>query len=190
MMKKIRPRGAARPLAVIGLAGLLAGACSGSFSFGTSSDDGFLNAGKELIEGELADQIGLGPLEATCTGEDLEAGDTFSCTATPGGLSPIQFVGTINDEETGVNISSTNLMLAEQVEEVEAFAAALIEEQTSTPIGAENFECADTSLVITSGEVINCQVTDPADGTVYEAPVTIDDLADLSITVNVGDPIG
>lgn len=173
------------------LAAMLAlAACSGSFSFGTSSDQGFIDAGEELIEGELAEQIDLGPLDATCSGEDLTAGDTFECTATPGDLNPIRFVGTINDDEDGVNISSTNLMLAAQVEEVEAFAASLIEQQTSTPIGAENFECANTSLIITDGEVMDCRVTDPADGTVYDAAVTIDSLADLSITVNVGDPIG
>ncbi|MGI9598592.1 MAG: hypothetical protein ACR2QK_20675 [Acidimicrobiales bacterium] len=177
-------------ITMLGGAILILAGCSGSFSFGTSPDDGFLSAGEELIEGELADQIGLGPLDATCSGQDLSAGDTFECSASAGGLSPIRFIGTINAAEDGVNITSSNLLLAEQIEEVEAFAAGLIEEQTSTPIGAENFECADSSLIISSGEVIDCLVTDPADGTVYEAPVTIDDLAELSITVNVGDPIG
>lgn len=164
-------------------------ACSGSFSFGGSSDDGFLTAGEELIEGDLAEQIGLGPLDATCTGEDLGSGDTFECTATPGQLTPILFTGTINPDEEGVFITSSNLLLAEQVEEVERFAAGLIENQTGQAIGAENFECADATVIISAGEILDCTVTDPTDGTVYAAPVTVDDLDDLSITVNVGDPV-
>ncbi len=168
--------------------------CSGSidingFGFGNSSDDAFRQAGEELIEGDLADQIGLGPLQAECDGTDLSAGDTFSCQATVGGLEPIEFAATINGEENGLNIVSTNLLLASQVEEVEAFAASLIEQRTSTSIGAENFECSNSSVVVAAGEVLECRVTDPADGMVYEAPVTVDNLIDLSVTVSVGDPI-
>ncbi|MGH1487927.1 MAG: hypothetical protein ACRBK7_00800 [Acidimicrobiales bacterium] len=192
-MQSRRGAGFRLPTALFLLVTVLATGCSGTLEFGgfgNSSDDAFRLAGEELIEGELADQIGLGPLEAECTGSDLSAGDTFDCTAAPGGLDPIQFIATINGEEDGLNIVSTNLLLASQVDEVEAFAASLIENRTSTAIGAENFDCADSSLVISPGEVIECRVTDPADGVVYEAPVTIDDLADLSVTVSVGDPIG
>lgn len=179
-------------LCLLAAAFTLAG-CSGSIDidgfFGNSTDDAFHQAGVDLIEGELADQIGLGPLEAECDGDDLSAGDTFECQATAGGLEPIQFTATINGEEDGVSLVSNNLLLANQVEQVEAFAASLIEQRTATSIGAENFECADSSLIVTSGEVLDCRVTDPADGKVYEAPVVIDDLVDLSVTVSVGDPI-
>jgi hypothetical protein len=175
------------------LAATLAG-CSGSidfgeFGFGDSGDEAFHSAGEELIEGELADRIGLGPLTATCEGENLLAGDSFQCSATTPRSDPIEFTASINGEADGVNIVSTNLLLADQIEQVEAFAASLIEQRTSTTIGAENFECADSSVVVAAGGVLDCRVTDPADGMVYEAPVTIDDLIDLSVTVNVGDPI-
>lgn len=167
-----------------------AAGCSGSISFGTSPDDRYLEAGKELIEGDLADQIGLGPLEATCTGEDLEAGDTFDCTATAGGLEPIRFVGTVDDDEDGVNLSSVNLLLADQVEQVEAFSASLIADQTSVAIGPEHFECSDGSIIIENGQILDCLLTDPTDGTVYEAPVTVQDLETMQVLVNVGDPVG
>ena len=176
-------------LAAAGLAVAATSGCSGELGFGTTSDDGFLEAGEELIEGELADQIGLGLLDASCSGSDLAAGDTFTCSASADGVDPIEFVGTIDEDGDEVNIASANLLLAEQVEQVEAFAASLIEESTGQTIGAENFECADTSVVVSSGEILACRVTDPSDGTVYQAPVTVDDLESLSITVNVGDPI-
>lgn len=163
--------------------------CSGSLGFGRSSENGFTTAGEELIEGELADGIGLGPLDADCSGRELSAGDTFECSATPNGQGTIRFIATINEQGDQVNISSTNLLLAEQVEEIESFAASLIEEQTGSPIGAENFECADRSLIISSGETIDCLVTDPSDGTVYGATVTVEDVAQPSVRVQLGDPI-
>lgn len=183
-----RPAGVGFALWLL-LAGSAAGGCSGSLNFGGSSDNGFTTAGEELIEGELADGIGLGPLDASCSGEELSAGDTFECSAAAGGLGDIQFIGTINDQGDRVNITSTNLLLAEQVEEIEAFAASLIEEQTGSPIGADNFECADSSLIVASGETIECLVTDPSDGTVYGATVIVDDVTQPSIRVDLGDPI-
>jgi len=178
------------PVAALVAMALLASGCSGSISFGTSPDDRYLDAGTELIEGELAEQIGLGPLDATCTGSDLEAGDTFQCSAVAGGLEPIRFVGTVDADEEGVNLSSTNLLLADQLEQVEAFSASLIAEQTSVAIGPEHFECGNASVIIENGGVLACLLTDPTDGTVYEAPVTVEDLATMSVLVNVGDPVG
>ena len=169
----------------------LATGCSGSLDFFSSANDqAFLDAGEELIEGDLAEQIGLGPLDAACSGQNLGAGDTFSCSARPGQLTPIEFTGTVDEDESSVAITSDNLLLAAQIEEVEAFAAGLLQEQTSRAVQPEDFECGDTSVIITSGEVLSCTVTDPSDGTIYEAPVTIDNLQDLAITVNIGNPIG
>lgn len=179
-----------RMLAIAAPMLLLAG-CSGSFDFFSSAGDAaFLEAGEELIEGQLAEDIGLGPLTATCTGNGLGAGDTFDCSASAGQLTPIRFTGTIDDDEESVVITSTNLLLAAQVEEVEAFAAGLLQEQTTRTVSPEDFECADSSVIISSGEVLDCVVTDPSDGTVFEAPVTIESLEDLAITVNIGNPIG
>ncbi len=165
--------------------------CSGSLDFFSSAGDAaFLEAGEELIEGQLAEDIGLGPLTAECTGKSLGAGDTFTCSGSPGELTPIEFIGTIDDDEETVVITSTNLLLAAQVEEVESFAAGLLQAQTTRTVSPEDFECADTSVIISSGDVLDCVVTDPTDGTVFEAPVTIDNLEDLAITVNIGNPIG
>ncbi len=191
-----RVAGISRSLIALAALTLVASGCGSSssfgdmFSFGASDDEPFLVAGEELIEGDLADRIGLGPLEATCTGEDLEAGDTFDCSAVGGSLPPILFTGTIDGDADEVMLATLNLLLVEQVNEVEAVATRLLETQTGQTIGVENFDCGDSTVIITVGEQLDCRVTVPPDNTVYEAPVTIDDLDDLSITVNVGSPVG
>ncbi len=152
-------------------------------------DARYLDAGERLIEGELAERIGLGPLPASCEGTGLDAGRTFTCTAEPADHPTIRFVATISDDGDGIDLTSTNLLLAEQIERIEAFAAALIAEDTGRPIEPDRFECADASVVIAAGEVLDCLVTDPADGVVHAVGVMIDDLATLSITVDVGDPV-
>lgn len=175
---------------------LVAAGCGSStsfgdmFAFGDSEDEPFLAAGEELIEGDLAARIGLGPLEATCFGEDLEAGDSFECSAVGGSLPPILFTATIDEDEDEVFLTTLNLLLAEQINEVEAVATQLLETQTGQTIGVDNFDCGDSTVVIAVGEQLDCRVTVPPDSTVYEAPVTVDDLNDLSITVNVGSPVG
>ncbi len=175
------------PLAVTAL---VATGCSAVPGFDSSTGNEFTEAAESLIEGDLAAQIGLGSLDASCGGEDPGPGDNFECSATPEGLTAIRFTATINAEGDTVGVVSTNLLLADQVQQVETFAASLIEEQTGTLIGAESFQCGDGSVIVADGEALDCTVTDPADGTVYAAPVTIDNLAELSITVNLGDPIG
>lgn len=167
---------------------LAASACS---RLGSGEDDQqYLDVGRDLIEGELADRIGLGPLEGSCQGRDLDPGDTFTCTAVTGATDPIRFVATVSDDGETVDLTSTNLLLADQVDQVEEFAASLIREETGLAIGAADFDCGGTSLVLEAGDVLDCLVTDPGDGTVYHAPVTVNDLTTMSVTVSVGDPVG
>ncbi len=181
--------------ALVALASLLwCGGCSGTFPFSSDDEDPYLEAGQDLIEGELADLIDLGPLVAECQGEDLGPGDTFSCTGSAmspdaNDFAPIQFVGTIDANGQDVDIRSTNLLLADQVAEIESFAASLIDTEIGRLIRPEDFECADTSIVVAEGETVDCVVSD-ASGTVYSATITVDDIETLSITVSVGDAIG
>ena len=175
-------------LAVLLTSAPLAG-CTDRLPFGNSGDDEYLEVGRTLIEGELAERIALGPLAATCDGRDLGPGDTFRCAAKADGRDPIEFIATIDGTGQEIDIATTNLLLADQVEQVETFAASLIEQSTGQPFGPENFECADSSLVVRVGDVIDCLATDPDEGTVFHAPVMIDDLENLSVTVTVGEPI-
>ena len=168
----------------------LGSACTDGLPFGSDDDERYLTAGRALIEGDLATRIGLGPLEASCEGSGLGAGSTFACSGRPDGRPAIEFVATISDDGEGVDLASTNLLLADQVERIEAFAASLIAAETGQPIGPEHFECADSSLVVRAGQAVDCLVTDPLDEMVHAVTVTVDDLDTLSVTVDVGDPVG
>ena len=190
--RKTRPHwsGLIRALSLSVVVAVAASGCSAlEEALGSGNDRMFLVAGQDLIEDELADQIGLGPLNAVCSGQNLQAGDSFECSATAGQLTPIQFSATINEDGQTVVLDSTNLLLAAQVEQVEDFAAGLLSDQTTRTVNPDDFECGDSSVVISSGEVLDCVVTDPADGTRFEAPVAIENLDELAITVNIGNII-
>ena len=176
--------------AVLAAMAAVASGCSGGLPLVGGDDGRYLEAGEDLIEGDLADQIGLGPLQASCRGRGLGPGDAFACTALSGTQPPIEFVATISDDGESVDLTSANLLLADQVQQIESFAASLIAQDTGRPVTAESFECADSSLVVAPGAVVDCLVTDPTDGTIFDVAVTVDDLDTLSITVDVGEPIG
>ncbi len=164
--------------------------CADGLPFTSDDDATYLDAGQALIEGEVATRIDLGPLDASCRGRGLGAGDAFACTAMSANQPPIEFVATISDDGDGVDLVTTNLLLAEQVEQIEVFAASLIAEDTGRPITAESFECADSSLVVAPGGSLDCLLSEPAESTIYAVTVTVEDLDDLSIAVAVGDPVG
>lgn len=164
--------------------------CGGQLPLISADDRRYLDAGEALIEGELADDIGLGSLEADCRGRSLDPGATFDCTARSSRGPAIDFVGTISADGEGVDLASTNLLLAHQVEEIERFAAELISGETGVPLGDGHFECSDNSVVVGADHTIDCLVTDPADTTIHTVTVAIEDFQTLSITVDVGDPVG
>ncbi|MEL6981492.1 MAG: hypothetical protein AAFO29_03615 [Actinomycetota bacterium] len=164
--------------------------CNGGLPFVGGDDSQYLDAGAALIEGDVAERIDLGPLDAVCRGRSLEPGDAFACTAMSAGQPPIEFVGTISGDGEGVDLVTTNLLLADQVEQIEEFAASLIADDTNRPITADHLECANSSLVVAPGDTLDCLLTEPADGGVFAVAVTVVDLNDLSIAVAVGDELG
>ncbi len=176
--------------AVVTIVAVLLTGCADGLPFASGDDATYLDAGRDLIEGEVATRIDLGPLDASCRGRGLGAGDAFACTAMSTNQPPIEFVATISDDGDGVDLVTTNLLLAEQVEQIEVFAASLIADDTGRPITAESFECADSSLVVAPGGSLDCLLSEPAESTIYAVTVTVEDLDDLSIAVAVGDPVG
>lgn len=177
-------------VAVLAVAVTVITGCGSGLPFLGGDDAQYLDAGATLIEGDVAERIDLGPLDAVCRGRSLEPGDAFACTAMSAGQPPIEFVGTISEDGEGVDLVTTNLLLADQVEQIEAFAASLIAEDTGRPITADHFECADSSVVVAPGDTIDCLLTEPAGSDIFAVAVTVEDLSDLSIAVAVGDPVG
>jgi len=140
----------------------------------------------DLIEGDIADQAGIGPLEAACEEiDDPEPGDTFTCTAATGNGETIRFNAVIEEDDT-VDVESVYLVTSEGLTMIEGLAVQALEENVGQTLGIENFDCGDRGLVVEPGGTIACVLTDPVSGAPYEAEVTVQALDPIEIFVEVG----
>lgn len=94
----------ARPALLLTALALAATACSGSVSLGGLDVEALETAIVDLGNAQRED---LGPWESDCTGapDDLEEGDTFTCTATDGAGTEYEVTVTATDDEGNVDIS-------------------------------------------------------------------------------------
>lgn len=165
-----------RWLAAVAVLALAATACAGSPK----------DAAEEFIMGDLADQIGLGALTATCDDPgEADVGDRFDCTATTSDGGVIEFVALMEDADT-VDVSSTNLILARALPAVEEGAVTALEDAVGLTLGIENFDCGEATVILDDG-TLTCTLTDPANGDLYDAIVTIEDMDTLALGVVVAD---
>lgn len=174
---------------IIGGCLLLATSCSVDVSVSLGGADA-ATAAVQLIEEDIADQAGIGPLDAICQEiESPEPGDTFTCTATTEDGETIRFVA-IMEEGDVVDVESVNLVTADGLDLIESLAVEVLEENVGQTLGIENFECGDKGLVIEPGSTIACLLTDPISGTLYDADVTVEVLDPIEIFVEVGEASG
>ena len=151
---------------------VVASGCSFSASVGGTPQ----SAAEEVIEDELAGELGLGEIEAEC-GEppNEDEGSTFLCTSeTDRGL--VRWEATIVDEDT-VNVQSLNVLVDSDVEALEVAAVGELEQAVGTTLGTENFDCGDAPLVLSSDDRLVCGLTDAANGDVYDTTLTITDMS-------------
>ena len=70
---------------------------------------------ESVIEGELAEKIDLGDLEAQCNEpEDLVEDETFTCTTTTSDGQTIEFIGTMTSDDE-FNINTSNLLVPSDI---------------------------------------------------------------------------
>lgn len=138
------------------------GACSSSAG----------QSGQALIEGELADTIGLGELDASCNEPDgLKEGETFTCTATTEDGTTIEFLGTMTSDDK-FDVVTTNLLTADDVLAIRTDAAVALGEQVGQEIRPDDIVCPDNVVVLDDTGVFVCQITDTTAGDVYELTVS------------------
>lgn len=150
-------------LFVIGAAAsLLVAACGGSAAA----------SGEAVIEDQLADEIGLGELDATCNEPDgLTEGETFTCTATTPDGETIELLGTMTSDDE-FEIVTTNLLVASDVVVVREEGARVLSEEVGATILPEDIECPEGSIVLDDVGDFMCTITDTATGDVYELTVS------------------
>lgn len=163
-------------MAVIGVCSLAAAACS--FSIGDTATNG----AETLIEGELADELGLSGIEADCeVVVSPEPGDTFTCTS-DSEIGEIEWEATVEDDDT-VNVESTNLVTAEGMDLIESGAASIVTDEWGVAI--EGMECGTGPVVVNPDTALSCEMN--ANGEAYSATVTVLDFAEGDINVVVPD---
>lgn len=142
-------------------ASLLAG-CGGSAS----------QSGETLIEEELADQIALGDLDATCDEpENLKEGETFTCTATTEDGAEVEFLGTMTSDDK-FEIVTTNLLTAEDVTAIREEGARVLSEQVGSEIVADDITCPTEVVVLDDTGDFVCEITDTTTGDVYDLTIS------------------
>ncbi len=148
---------------------LVVSACSvsGEFNVGTPTIE---NATEDLIEDTLADQIGLGELNARCTKPASEdVGTRFLCTATTedGRTIELQAEG----DGDGAFVETTNVVLAEKISEIESVIIAQVEELSGLDLADDALDCGSKSLIVDADNQVVCPITDPT-GDVFDTYIT------------------
>ena len=155
-------------LCAVGVVALMAG-CSASAT-------NYQEAAEKLIGSELSDQLAMSSLDGHCEEPSSnDVGTTFSCTATSADGETIRFEAEIKPDEK-VFVTTTNVLSAERLAQIEAEAARILTEQVGQDLPAENIDCGDTAIVAESGAPFVCALTDPSSSEVYDAKITLDDV--------------
>lgn len=148
---------------------VLAGTAAGcTFSTGTSPQD----AAVELIEGELGDQVGMVFSSPSCTAPpDTEVGTTFTCTARNEAGDTVTFDGVI-DPDDSIFVAPSNVILAEEMDLVEAEAAQVLGDDIGVAIDPSAVECPEETTVLEDDQ-LRCEITDVDTGDRYEMIATV-----------------
>ena len=154
---------------------LLATACSGSFSIGGTDPS---QAAVDLIEGELAEQLGVEDVTATCPDDlgDLEEGDTFTCTSTAGDGTTNEFLATIEPDDR-IFVTTTGGVGGDTFSRI---AVDLIEGQSADllGIGALEANCPADPGELEEGDTFRCTAT-ALDDSVVEAGSIVEYVATI-----------
>jgi hypothetical protein len=142
--------------------GMVLASCSGSAA----------SSGEVVIEGKLADEIGLGELEATCNEpEGLTEGETFTCVATTTDGETIEFIGTMTSADE-FEVNTSNLLIASDIVAIQAEGALVLSEEIGATILPEDIDCGDGSVVLDDVGDMLCAITDTSTGDVYDLTVS------------------
>ena len=169
-----------RPLLLAaGLVVLLAGC---TFSIGDTPD----GVAVELIEGELADQLGITGMVATChEPPNRDVGTTFSCIA-QSDSGEIRWTAKMEEDDI-VNVQSNNVLDADDISVLESSAIEALESSVGADLPDGITDCGEPPLVVADDNNVLCALTDPGTGEVYDMTLNITDFDTGAFDLNVAD---
>jgi hypothetical protein len=149
------------------LAGILLAGAACSFSIGETPSE----AAQELIEGDLATQLGLELSDAECDGPaSADEGAEFGCTATTGDGDTVKFVVEY-DSEDDYFAYATNVVVTDDLATIEQDAAAVLGPEVGVTIDPADISCPEETTVLVGDELF-CEITDPVRNERFEMIAT------------------
>lgn len=141
---------------------------------------------KDLIEGKLADELGLGEITATCEKPaNRDVGTTFTCSS-PTDFGAINWTATMADAKT-VNVQSENLVTKDVLPQIETAAASSLTASLGTQITDQDIDCGANPVVLADDLSMVCALTDPGNGDVYDTTLTFTDLQQGAFDISIAD---
>jgi len=171
-------------IAVAAAVAVTGAACSGniSFSIGGMAPEA---AAVELIEGDLAEQLGIA-LAAECDElEDAKEGDSFTCTGTTDDGRIVDFGIEIGADE--VVADSLNLLTADAVPGLEQAAIDALTAEFGLEIPAGSLDCGDGPLIVPTDKSFLCRLSDWTTDDVFDTTITITDQANWDFDISVAE---
>ena len=166
----------------------LGAGCSGSVEFSFGGADSPDGAAVNLIESDLSDRLGLGPLNAVCNEPGSnEVGTLFLCRADASG-ERIEFEVLI-DADDHILVVPTNVLAPDDLATLAATAAEVLNAEVGSALLPDSIDCgSDVVVADPTGETtLECALTSPDSGLVYDTEIAITDLDTGAFTVQVAD---
>jgi hypothetical protein len=142
---------------------------------------------ESMITGELARQIGLGPLTASCPDPgSLALGSTFGCTATTSTGAVIGIDASVAGDGH-LALATNNLITVAALAGFEEAAASALNDEVGSTFAADAVDCGDGPVVLPSDQVLPCALTVASNGEVYDLTLTVTDLDERHFGLVVAD---
>jgi len=167
---------------------LVFSACSGSasFSFGGQTP---AEVAVDLIEGDaMAQRLGIdGLTSAMCEDPpDTEPGTVFPCTAQSAGKT-VEFEVELEVDDR-IFAAPTNVVDARFLGDYETSAVQALNDANGFTLPVDSIDCGDSSVVLDTDNLMICTLTDPENGTVYDAVLTVLDTNIGAFDVEIVEP--
>lgn len=141
----------------------------------------------EMITGDLATNLGLGPLASTCAAPPVLAFDTtFDCTATTEVGHIVHLRGSITPEGK-LAVTTTNVVSAAALPSFEREVAANLNDSIGSNFTAESVDCGESAIVLPADFTMGCALVMPSSGQVFDVTLTITDLDARGFSLVVAD---